>query len=62
MRQVRGSGTPVTANRDLDPTPTEPWRETSQPGIRRLALEATRAAIRAAKDRRTTVNPEGARP
>jgi hypothetical protein len=42
------------------PHPTEPWRETSQPGIRRLALEATRAAVADARARRTTVNPEGA--
>lgn len=37
---------------ELDETPREPWTETSSPGIRRLALQQTEAAVRAVKERR----------
>lgn len=37
---------------ERDPLPEEEWREASSPGIRRMALEATRAAVAAVKDRR----------
>lgn len=44
--------------RDLDPGPTPPWQQASSPGIRRLALDACRAAVARAKKKRTTVNEE----
>ena len=36
---------------DRDPLPEPEWREMSSPGIRRLAKEAVRAAVRAAKEK-----------
>jgi len=44
----------VTRDRyaELDETPRQPWRETSSPGIRRLALQAAEEAVRKAKDAR----------
>lgn len=42
----------MTAHTESDPTPEQPWIETSTAGMRRLALQATEAAIRAAKERR----------
>lgn len=35
---------------EADPAPEQPWTETSSPGIRKLALDACRAAIRAAQE------------
>lgn len=37
---------------ERDPLPPTEWRETSSPGIRRMALQATREAIDAARQRR----------
>ena len=36
-----------------DPLPPTEWHETSSPGIRRMAIEATREAVRRARARRT---------
>jgi hypothetical protein len=38
--------------RDLDEAPAQPWRETSSAKRRREAIEATAAAVQAAKDAR----------
>lgn len=38
-----------------DPHPAPEWRETSQPGIRRLAREAAEAAVRASREKRKKV-------
>ena len=35
-----------------------PQPASSSPGIRRMALEQTAEAVRAAREKRTTVNPE----
>lgn len=37
---------------ERDPAPEPEWREASSPGIRRLALEATAAAVARARDAR----------
>jgi len=37
---------------DRDPLPESEWREASSPGIRRIALDACRAAVTAARDAR----------
>lgn len=37
---------------ERDPLPAPEWREASSPGIRRLALQACKAAVEASRDRR----------
>lgn len=37
---------------ERDPQPATPWTEHSHAGVRRLALDACRQAVEAAKDRR----------
>lgn len=44
----------MTAPRDLrgiDANPPQPWRETSQRGIRLMALQAVAEAVRRAKEK-----------
>ena len=41
---------------ERDPLPPPDWHEASSPGIRRIAIDATRAAVTAARDARTTEN------
>lgn len=36
---------------EADPTPEQPWRETSQRGVRLMALQATAAAVRRAQEK-----------
>ena len=42
----------MSDRRELDPTPTPPWRETSSADHRAWVIERTRMAVDAAKDKR----------
>ena len=48
----------TTPYAEADPAPEQPWRETSSPGIRRLALEAAAEAVRKAQSKPATTAQE----
>lgn len=48
----------MTAHAELDPLPPPEWQPASHAWARRQALEATEAAVRAARERRTTAHAE----
>lgn len=50
----------MTALTERDPAPEQPWRECSSAGVRRMALQATAAAVKAAREKTTEKATEGA--
>ncbi len=49
----------MTALTERDPAPEQPWRECSSAGVRRLALQATAAAVKAAREKPADQQTEG---